>query len=81
MKLQNFFEPKRNTSFERHVFRKMKLNKNERIDTFVLRLREQADRCNFENNLEQNIKDQITVALRICFERFWNETIANSMKL
>lgn len=60
LKLQNFFEPKRNTSFERHVFRKMKQNEKERIDAFVVRLREQAERCDFEEQLEENIRDQIT---------------------
>lgn len=60
LKLQNFFEPKRNTSFERHVFRKMKQNEKERIDAFVVRLREQAERCDFEGQLEENIRDQIT---------------------
>lgn len=60
LKLQNFFEPKRNTSYERHIFRQMKQTERERIDTFVIRLREQAERCDFENQLEENIKDQIT---------------------
>lgn len=60
MKLQNFFEPKQNVLFERHVFRQMKQKQSERVDTFVIRLREQAERCDFEDQLESNIKDQIT---------------------
>lgn len=60
LKLNNFFEPKRNTSFERHVFRKMKHNDKERIDAFIVRLREQAERCSFDDQLEGNIKDQVT---------------------
>lgn len=59
-KLQNFFAPKRNLSYERHVFRKMKQDKKERIDSFVMRLRIQANRCGFDANLDDNIKDQIT---------------------
>lgn len=59
-KLQNFFAPKRNLSFERHVFRKMMQEKKERIDSYVMRLRIQAKRCGFEANLDENIKDQIT---------------------
>lgn len=59
-KLQNFFAPKRNLSYERHIFRKMKQAKNERIDSFVMKLRAQAVRCEFEANTDDNIKDQIT---------------------
>lgn len=59
-KLDKFFEPKRNTSFERHIFRQMKQKKNERIDTFVMRLREQAERCDFNEQEEESIKDQVT---------------------
>lgn len=60
MKLNNFFEPKRNVSYERHVFRKMHQEPKERIDAFVMRLRTQADRCDFSDQINQNIKDQIT---------------------
>lgn len=60
MKLSHFFEPKKNTSFERHVFRQMKQDQNEGIDSFVLKLREQADKCDFDDQLEENVKDQIT---------------------
>lgn len=59
-KLQGFFAPKRNLSYERHLFRKMKQQQNERIDTFVMKLRTQAERCEFKSNTDDNIKDQIT---------------------
>lgn len=59
-KLNNFFEPKRNVSYERHIFRKMSQKQNERIDAFLMRLRIQADRCDFGEQIDQNIKDQIT---------------------
>ncbi|XP_073820661.1 uncharacterized protein [Musca autumnalis] len=62
MKLQNFFAPKRNATYERHIFRKMKQEPNERIELFAVRLRTQAERCNFGNQIESNIKDQITEA-------------------
>lgn len=58
--LQKFFAPKRNLSYERHVFRKMKQEKSERIDSFVMRLRTQAERCEFDTSQDENIKDQIT---------------------
>lgn len=59
-KLNGFFEPKQNISYERHVFRQQKQKKNERFDMFLVRLREQADRCNFGDQLDDNIRDQIT---------------------
>lgn len=60
MKLSEFFEPKQNTTYERHVFRQLKQSKGERIDMFIMRLREQAERCEFGDRLEENIRDQIT---------------------
>lgn len=59
-KLNRFFEPKKNISFERHIFRQLKQNKNERIDMFLMRLREQAERCEFDEQVDGNIRDQIT---------------------
>lgn len=59
-RLNGFFEPKRNVSYERHVFRQLRQNKHERFDMFLLRLREQADRCNFGEQLDDNLRDQIT---------------------
>lgn len=60
LKLNSFFEPKQNVSYERHIFRQMKQNNNERIDVFVMRLREQADRCDFDEQYDDNIRDQVT---------------------
>lgn len=59
-KLFSFFEPKQNTSYERHIFRQLHQKKDERIDMFLIRLREQADRCDFGDQLNDNIRDQIT---------------------
>lgn len=59
-KLNTFFEPKQNVSYERHVFRQLRQNKHERFDVFLLRLREQADRCNFGEQLDDNLRDQVT---------------------
>lgn len=60
LKLNRFFEPKQNISYERHLFRQLKQNTNERIDMFLMRLREQAERCDFGDQLDGNIRDQIT---------------------
>lgn len=59
-KLEKFFAPKKNQGYERHIFRKMNQNINERFDTFVMRLRIQANRCEFGNKIDENIRDQIT---------------------
>lgn len=56
----DFLNRKKNESYERHVFRELPQNENERIDMFLMRLREQAERCNFGDNLDDNIRDQIT---------------------
>lgn len=60
LRLANFFAPKRNATYERHVFRQMKQDEDERIEIYAMRLRTQAERCEFGKQLESNIKDQIT---------------------
>lgn len=60
LRLDGFFAPKRNTTYERHVFRQMKQDSDERIEIFAMRLRTQAERCDFGDQLESNIKDQLT---------------------
>lgn len=59
-RLNRFFEPKQNVSYERHVFRQLKQKPNERIDMFLMRLREQAERCEFGDQIDGNLRDQIT---------------------
>lgn len=59
VKLNSFFLPKGNMTYERHLLRQMKQKTGENIDTFTMRLRMQADRCGFADKLEENIKDQI----------------------
>lgn len=58
-KLDAFFLPKGNATYERHVLRQMKQNTGESIDAFTVRLRIQAERCDFEDKVEENIKDQV----------------------
>lgn len=60
-KLEGFFAPKKCSSYERHVFRKIHQKKGERFDSLLMRLRTQADRCNFGSKLDENVKDQITI--------------------
>lgn len=58
--LTDFFAPKRNKTFERHIFRNMKQAENETIDLFVMRHRQQAERCEYDDGIDDFIKDQIT---------------------
>lgn len=59
-KLSEFFAPKRNKTIERHILRYMKQEETENIDLFIMRLRQQADRCEYDKNIDEFIKDQIT---------------------
>lgn len=47
-KLTDYFAPKENTSYERHIFRKMSQHRNERIDAFVMRHRQIGANLVFE---------------------------------
>ncbi|XP_055604197.1 uncharacterized protein K02A2.6-like [Uranotaenia lowii] len=58
-KLNAFFLPKENSTYERHLLRQMKQRAGESIDSFTIRLRVQAERCGFDDRMEENIKDQI----------------------
>lgn len=58
-KLNEFFLPKENSTYERHLLRQMKQRAGENIDAFTIRLRVQAERCGFGDRVEENIKDQI----------------------
>ncbi|XP_062533293.1 uncharacterized protein K02A2.6-like isoform X1 [Armigeres subalbatus] len=58
-KLNDFFLPKENSTYERHLLRQMKQRAGENIDAFTIRLRVQAERCGFGDRVEENIKDQI----------------------
>lgn len=58
--LDGFFAPRKNVTFERHIFRQTNQKPNERIDSYVMRLRMQGNRCDFSDQLDANIKDQIT---------------------
>ncbi|XP_065080271.1 uncharacterized protein LOC135703086 [Ochlerotatus camptorhynchus] len=58
-KLNAFFLPKENSTYERHLLRQMKQKVDESIDSFTVRLRVQAERCGFGDKVEENVKDQI----------------------
>ena len=58
-KLDGHFSPKLNTPYERHVFRQMQQGTKETVDQFVARLRQQAGNCEFGEQLEENVRDQL----------------------
>lgn len=58
-RLDGFFSPRRNATYERHLLRQIQQEKGEKFGTFLMRLRKQAERCGFDDNAEEHIKDQI----------------------
>ena len=56
--LDEYFVPKVNVSFERHVFRQMEQQNGEKIDQFVCRLRQTAITCEF-TDVDETIRDQL----------------------
>lgn len=59
-KLNEYFVPKKSSAFERHLFFNLAQNYEESTDNFAYRLRKQANKCNFKNNIDDYIRDQIT---------------------
>ena len=57
--LDDYFIPKANIPYERHVFRNMKQESSETIDQFASRLRTQALNCDFGDVIDENIRVQI----------------------
>ncbi|XP_055914201.1 uncharacterized protein LOC129947595 [Eupeodes corollae] len=62
-KLNEYFSPKRNSTFERHLFRTLKPDDGENFNKFLLRLRNQAAKCSFGETKQEiceiNIKDKV----------------------
>lgn len=67
-RLDEHFEPLRRRNYERHLFRQISQNQEERFADFVLRLRIQAKRCEFDRydsrETEDRIIEQIVEACR-----------------
>ncbi|XP_013167322.1 PREDICTED: uncharacterized protein K02A2.6-like [Papilio xuthus] len=57
-KLDEYFLPKQNKTFERHIFRLTKQDEGESFEKFLIKLRDQAAKCKFEKP-EEHIIDQI----------------------
>ena len=56
--LTDYFKPKANVTYERFVFRNLKQDPSETIAQYVIRLRQQANYCDF-HNVDDAIKDQL----------------------
>ncbi|XP_062541844.1 uncharacterized protein LOC134209837 [Armigeres subalbatus] len=60
--LDGYYAPRMSLRYERFKFRQMKFDPHEKLDHFVIRLRSQAALCNFDEQLEQMLMDQIVFA-------------------
>lgn len=59
--LDDYFEPFRRKTFERHLFHQIKQSPGERFTDFVMRLRKQISRCCYDPSVvEELITDRIT---------------------
>ena len=57
--LDDYFIPKANVPFERHLFRQIAQEMGETVDQFVCRLRQRAASCDFGDNEDDYIRDQV----------------------
>ena len=57
--LDDYFVPKANVPFERHLFRQIAQESEETVDQFVCRLRQRAINCEFGENENDYIRDQV----------------------
>ena len=57
--LDGHLNPKSNGIYELYLFRNLKQNIDELIQAFYVRVKQQAIKCNFGENLENEIKQQL----------------------
>ena len=55
-KLDRYFKPRKNITYERYIFREAKQRKNENTVSYITRLRSLSDSCNF-NDTSEAVKD------------------------
>ncbi|UYV64879.1 K02A2.6-like, partial [Cordylochernes scorpioides] len=56
--LLKHFNPKTNIIYERFIFQKMDQKSGETISKYIIRLKEQAQRCNFGDFLQESLRDR-----------------------
>ncbi|CAG4980897.1 unnamed protein product [Colias eurytheme] len=55
---------RKRTSFERYVFFKIEQNEDEVFNEFLIKIKTQASKCEFNNLLDEMIKDKIVFGIR-----------------
>ncbi|UYV76468.1 hypothetical protein LAZ67_14000455 [Cordylochernes scorpioides] len=61
--LLKHFNPKTNIIYERFVFHKMDQKSGEAISKYIIRLKEQAQRCNFGDFLQESLRDRFVAGI------------------
>ena len=62
--LSRYFEPQKNTIFERYVFNSTVQGENETIDQYLNRLRKLAATCDYGTLTTQLIRDRLVIGIR-----------------
>ena len=57
--IDDYFIPKANVPLERHLFRQIVQKVGETVDQFLCRLRQRAASCDFGDNEDDYIRDQV----------------------
>lgn len=78
-RLEKFFVGKRNERVELEVFRSLRQTSEESFNNFILRLRDQAARCEFSEREETELLQQITMGARD--EKVRDKGLENVMSL
>ena len=60
-KLDSYFQPKKNVTYERYVFKQVSQNKDELTTAYITRLRTLAETCEFRNDAEE-IRDHFVTS-------------------
>nr|CAI5850825.1 unnamed protein product [Callosobruchus analis] len=79
-KLEKYFAPKQSKVYERHIFRLLKQEPTEKFEKYLVRLRNQAEKCKYTNP-EENIIDQIVEKCHLTDLRKKILTIGDSITL
>ena len=60
--LNGHFTPKKNIEYEVYLFRKLKQSHDETMHQFYVKVKQQANKCEFGTRLEKEIKQQLTLS-------------------
>ena len=63
-KFEIFCQPRRNVSYERFIFMNRKQKNNECIDDYLVALRNQSKRCNYESLTDSLIRDALILGVK-----------------